>query len=49
MKAVTRIGINAQKYLIAGPKTSTRSPQKPLSNGFTAQIIDLTLQVSDER
>merc|ERR1719186_257473 len=32
-----------------GPKTPSRSPQKPLSNGSTAQIDDLTLQVEEMR
>jgi len=32
-----------------GPKTSTRSPQKPMSNGTAAQIDDLTLQVEEMR
>jgi len=32
-----------------GPKTSTRSPQKPVSNGSAAQIDDLTLQVEEMR
>merc|ERR1719402_1453084 len=32
-----------------GPKTSTRTPQKPISNGAAAQIDDLTLQVEEMR
>merc|ERR1719317_813216 len=32
-----------------GPKTSARTPQKPISNGAAAQIDDLTLQVEEMR
>merc|ERR1719431_1914816 len=32
-----------------GPKTSTRSPQNPVSNGSAAQIDDRTLQVEEMR
>merc|ERR1719206_140483 len=31
------------------PKTSARTPQKPISNGAAAQIDDLTLQVEEMR
>jgi len=42
----TRNGVGPRP---AGPKTSTRTPQKPVSNGAAAQIDDLTLQVEEMR
>merc|ERR1719320_819021 len=33
----------------AGPKNSTRTPQKPINNGAAAHIDDLTLQVEEMR
>merc|ERR1719446_1043915 len=42
----TRNGVGPRP---AGPKTSTRTPRKPVSNGAAAQIDDLTLQVEEMR